>query len=782
MIAAEKRVFYLETPNTSYWMRVGRTGILENLYYGRRIRRTGEVEALRDKHSIPMGGAIAYSDENPSLNLNNICLETSSPDVGDFRESSLVVEYGARGTVALNMLYRSHRILDGKPPAGSGLPESYGSARVCSTLEVTLADEALPLDLILYYTVFEDCDAIVRRSVLVNNSDAEVTIRNIASLQLDLFDSSWRMVSFDGAWARERIPTERALGPGTVVIDSKSGVSSSVHNPLVLLKRPGCRQDSGDCYGFNLVYSGNHREAAEVGEFGKLRFMTGINPSGFSWKLGRGESFSTPEAVETFSHEGTGGVSCHLRDFADLHIARGSWKLRERPVLLNSWEAGYYNLKEADILRLAKEGADLGVELFVLDDGWFGRRDDDTSSLGDWHANTEKIPSGIGGLSKKIHEMGLMFGLWVEPEMVSERSLLFQKHPDWRIAIPGRTPRKGRSQFILDLTRKEVRDHIAATMVDLFQQGGVDYVKWDMNRLFTDLRSETCPRGELVHRYCLGLYEVLERVTSACPAVLFESCAAGGGRFDLGMLSYMPQMWCSDNTDPLSRVAIQAGTAAGYPLSSIGAHVTASPNHQTLRISDLESRFNVACFGVLGYEMDLGGLTPAQKEQVRAQIAFYKAHRPLFQYGRLYEAPGGPERRVLAVADRRMEKIAVLDFQRLNIPNGPSQVLRLPFVDPEATYIVSARPQKVPAARLGGLAGLVSPGGPLREKVEEKLCLRTEETSLAVPGDILAYGGIKLPQKFGGSALDGRTRVLGDFDSRIYLVEKVGAGEAEGGR
>jgi alpha-galactosidase len=778
MIAAGKHVFFLETQNTSYWIRVNHAGILETLYYGRKIRQTDSVGAVRDKHFIPCGSSLSYSKEYPTINLNNMCVETSTPDNGDFRESSLIVEYGKRGTVALNMLYKSHRIFMGKPRTFEGLPESYGDKRTCSTLEITLIDEGFPFALLLYYTVFEDSDVIARHSVFVNNSPNPVLIRNIASLQFDLFDGNWNMISFDGAWARERHIHERPVMPGIAIVDSKTGVSSASHNPLVYLKRPSSTEDSGDCYAFNLIYSGNHREVVEKNEYDKIRFMTGINPATFSWTLATGDRFQTPEAVMTFSYEGLNGASSHFQKFINLHIVRGSWKLRERPVLLNNWEATYFHFNDSILENLATEASKLGIELFVLDDGWFGAREDDTSSLGDWFPNTRKLSGGLQGLSRKVHELGLMFGVWVEPEMISEQSELFEKHPGWRVSVPDRVPKEGRHQFILDLTQSEVRRYLIETLVNLLRDGEVDYVKWDMNRVFSDVYSDTCSHGEFNHRYCMGLYEVLKKVTENCPNILFESCSSGGNRFDLGMMCFMPQAWCSDNTDALCRTEIQKGTSFGYPLSCTGAHVSASPNHQTLRVSDLESRFNVACFGDLGYEMDLCSLSTTEKAQIKAQIEFYKDNRPLLQYGQFLRIESDPNRYICAVANKDRSEMIVLDFQKLNTPNGPSQVLRIPFANPDYTYAVVPRTQKIPVKKFGTLINMISPvkvseKSKMKTVIADKIYLKNEIEHYLVPGDMLAYAGIKLFQEFGGTGFNDCTRVMGDFDSRLYYICKV---------
>lgn len=779
MISTGKHTFFLDTANTSYWIRVNHAGLLETLYYGRRLKNTDRVGALRDKHFIPLHDSIAYSRQYPTMNLNNICLETSAPECGDFRESALVVEYGRRGTCALNMLYKGHRIIKGKPRAVSGLPEAYGKENECSTIEFTLVDEAFPFALILSYTVFEESDVITKKAVFVNNSPDPVKVRSIASAQLDLFDDNWNLVSFDGTWAGERQVSERRVQNGITIIDSKSGVSSAKHNPMICLKRPDCTDDNGECYAMNLIYSGNHREVIERSEFGKVRLLTGINPQTFTWTLEPGRRFHTPEAVLTFSYEGTNGLSANLHRFINLHIVRGSWKLRQRPVLLNSWEACYFNFDQTKLENLAVQAAKLGIELFVLDDGWFAGRNDDSTSLGDWYPDTGKLPEGLRALSRKIHQLDMLFGLWVEPEMISHQSKLFEQHPQWRMEIPQRLPRTGRNQYILNLTLPEVQRYLITTMVNLFREAEVDYVKWDMNRVFTDIHSPLCDHGEVAHRYCLGLYEVLRKVTENCPDILFESCASGGNRFDLGMLCYMPQAWCSDNTDAYSRTLIQGGTAWGYPLSATGAHVSDSPNHQTLRVSDIESRFNVAAFGVLGYEMDITKLTAAEKVQVAGQIAFYKENRSLLQFGRYYRLQSDENRTIWAVTDSGRSRIIVLDFQVHNVPDSPARVLRIPFADPEFLYKVTPRQQKLNLRKLGlpvetvTTLELPTDGTPAKA-LSDRVFLNTEVEHYIVPGDMLAWGGIKLFQQYNGGIYNGHSRVMPDFSSRIYVIERTG--------
>ena len=778
--AENKGIIRLDSRRTSYIIRVSETGHLENLYYGRKLREDADLEALAAKRVIGIGTGVAYSERKPLVFMDTACLETSTPGKGDFRTPAIELEY-SDGMTTLDFVYSDHRIVEGKPRIPGLLAQSYaGSAKDAVTLQIKLEDRKLPVRLMLNYTMYRECDTLVRSCILVNGTQESIGIRNLASLQLDLPDADWNVVTFDGAWARERSVTRRHLEEGAVVIGSNCGVSSAFHNPAVFLERPDCTAMHGECYAFNLIYSGNHREVVEKSPFGLARFQTGINPQGFLWTLKPGKTFTTPEAVVTYSPFGNDGAAGNMHAFVNNHIVRGAWKFRERPVLCNNWEATYFNFSEGRILELAKAAKEVGVELFVLDDGWFGRRDNDSTSLGDWYVNTKKLPGGITRLSERIHAMGLMFGIWVEPEMVSRRSLLFDKHPDWAVMIPGREPSVGRNQFILDLTRKDVRDYIVAAMTDVFTLSKADYVKWDMNRIFSDMYTAGGTRmGEFFHRYVVGLYDIFTRLVKAFPNILFEGCASGGNRFDLGVLCFMPQIWTSDNSDAFCRTQIQGGTSYAYPVSSMGAHVSASPNHQTLRKTDIESRFNVAAFGVLGYEMDLSALGSQEKQVVKEQIAWYKKYRALLQYGRFYRlsAEGGNRTRWM-VANTDFSEMIVLDFQALNKSNIGPEVLKIPFARPDFDYEFTSRIQKVPIRDFGSLINMVSPialkaDGKIRKVIDENVMLTSRDEHCLVSGDVLAYGGIRLNPQFCGTGFTADVRVLGDFGSRLYHIVRI---------
>ena len=644
-------LFILDTKHTTYAFRILPTGHPEHLYYGARITVGDSADGLPERHAFPPGNTCLYDSEEKRYTLEDMRLEYSWPGKGDLREPAVAVRHADGGRTS-DFVFEKAELVKGTVPSGkeegeevptyrlrNGLPASYDEAGRAQTLVITLFDRSYDMELTLYYTVFAECDVIVRSAVLTNHGRDAVTVERLMSLCLDLDAEPYVMSTFNGAWIREMHRTDTALGAGKLVSATTSGISSNRANPFVMLSKPHTTEDTGEVYAFNLIYSGNHYEAAEVSPFGKLRFVSGINPEGFSWMLAPGESFASPEAVMTYSGEGFNGMSQKMHAFVRNHIVRGHWKKKERPVLLNSWEASYFKIDEKKLLKLAKAGRDVGIELFVMDDGWFGDRTDDTKALGDWDVNKKKLPGGIERLAEKIRGLGMRFGLWVEPEMVSVNSDLYRKHPDWALQIPDHFHSEGRNQRFLDLTREEVQDYIIEKMSEVFGKAGVSYVKWDMNRSMTDVYSAALPperQGEVAHRYILGLYRVMSTLSERFPKILFEGCASGGNRFDLGILSFFPQIWASDDSDAVARTEIQTGYSYGYPMSTVTAHVSDVPNHQTLRRTPLATRFNVAAFGVLGYECNLCDMKKEEREEIARQIALYKEWRKTFFFGSFY--------------------------------------------------------------------------------------------------------------------------------------------------
>ncbi len=773
------QVLHLNTNHTSYIMSVLPTGHLQNLYYGSRIRPLADYSCITQPNVAPYGSMVAYQKQHPNIGLDDQCLEYSALGKGDFREPAIELEAHNGCTVA-DFKYRSHKTYQGRG-AIPGLPSATGDEKTCETTEVLLCDETILAELTLFYCVYPEQDVITRYARLTNRSGKRIILRRMMSAQLDLYDANYSFITFDGTWNNERAMHTRKLCQGAFVSDSKMGVSSARHNPFVMLAADGCTEETGRCYAANLVYSGNHSEICEVTYTGKTRLLTGINPSGFSWQLAPDESFYTPEAVLSYSEQGLGGISHNMHRFVNDHIVRGEWQYKERPIVINNWEATTFHFTQSKLLLIAKEAAQMGIEMFVLDDGWFGGREDDTSSLGDWVVNEKKLPAGLSGFADKINQLGMKFGLWVEPEMISEDSDLYRAHPDWAIRAPGREPSLGRNQLILDLTQKEVCEYLIEILSAVFSSANIEYIKWDMNRNFSDVYSHgLAPErmGEFYHRYVLGLYEILEALTARFPKILFESCASGGSRFDLGMLCYMPQTWTSDNTDPVCRLSIQQGTSYGYPLSTIGAHVSQSPHTSSLRNTPIETRFNVAAFGCFGYELDLAKLSQFDKNVIKEQVAYYKSRRKLFQFGRFYRlrAHCDPDKMVwLCVSPDQKQAVAGL-FHIISKVGRASEVLRLTGLDESLDYTVTGRKQYINIKALGGLVNNVLPveirgDGIIHTVLSSRYMFAMCDELYRAGGDLLCHYGIKLNHQFSGTGYNEQVRLFADYYSRMYDVE-----------
>lgn len=772
-------IIHLNTRNSSYIMDVLPTGELQNLHYGKRLRAMEDYYPLQPKNHVPYGSMVYTDPSHPNIGLDDQCLEYSGLGRGDFREPAIELTF-ADGSITTNFSYKGHKSYKGRVGI-PGLPSAVGGEENCETTEIELYDTDKGLLLILFYCVYEELDIITRFASLKNSGGSRVNIRRMMSAQLDLFDKDYSFTTFDGSWANERSRNDRELKTGIYANDSKTGTSSSRHNPFVMLIKNGCDEQQGICYAFNLIYSGCHSEICEVTCQGKTRLLTGVNPSSFNWVLEDGETFFTPEAVLSYSSSGLNQLSQNMHSFVNRTIVRGYWQNRERPVLINNWEATDFDFDQAKLLKLAKEAAALGIELFVLDDGWFGKRDNDKCSLGDWYVNKKKLPDGISGLASKINKLGLMFGLWVEPEMVNEDSDLFRAHPDWIIQTPGRKPSYGRNQFILDLTLPQVRRFIADSMIEVFSQANIQYIKWDMNRNFSDMYSSALPpekQGEFMHRYVLGLYEILGELTTRFPEILFESCASGGNRFDLGMLCYMPQAWTSDNTDAYTRLSIQGGTSYGYPLSTMGAHVSASPNMQTLRTTPLETRFNTASFGVLGYELDLTSLFHFDKKAIEEQVKFYKQYRRVLQFGCFYRLPEPLDKdKVVWLCVSEDKETAVAGIFQGNAKVGLGyDILKTDGLADDKSYSVTGRTQYINVKAFGNLVNRVLPvkirgDGVVHTLISSRYMFEMAKEDYRAGGDLLNRCGIKLIQQFSGTGYNENIRILSDYGSRIYVIK-----------
>lgn len=632
-----KHVFLLETPSSTYVIRLYEGHVLHGGWF----------------HRLPdwSGACVTPSCERPSFSPVPEEFEGKtyfSPDVmqqefpvtgrGDFRVPAIEA-VDASGVNGAEFRYVSHTIGKGKKPL-PGLPATYADENEAETLELELADPCGPLRLTLSYTVWEGFDAICRHVRVKNTSESEsVSLRSVMSASIDFPHYRFKMLQLSGAHVRERRMITRDLCPGMQAVESRRCMSSHQQNPFMALLETNATESTGEVFGFSLVYSGNFIARSEVDQFGTCRAQIGINPYNFSWKLEAGQEFCTPEAVLVRSEQGLGGMSRTYHELYRRHLCRGAWRDKVRPIVINNWEATYFDFNAKKLFALADTAASCGMELFVLDDGWFGHRNDDRSSLGDWFIFKDKLPEGLKQISDGIHERGMKFGLWFEPEMISPDSELFRAHPDWCLHAGERKPALGRHQLVLDMSRKDVVDYIEQAVSSIITESGLDYIKWDFNRCPSDVASASLPADrqmEVSHRFYLGLYDLLERLVAKFPQVLFESCSGGGGRFDPGMLHYMPQTWTSDNTDALSRISIQLGTGVVYPASAMSCHVSASPNHQIGRMTSLSMRGHVAMAGTFGYELDLNRLSAEEIAGIKSQVELYKQIRDVVQFGDLY--------------------------------------------------------------------------------------------------------------------------------------------------
>lgn len=780
MITVKDEVFFLNTQNTSYIFGVTKEGLLEHFHYGKRVDISEDlyvdsVRAMREKVSHAKGTTVNY-EKNSYTVTEDMLLEVSGLGKGDFREPFVIVRYGD-GSITSDFIYESARVLD-TPEFPKGMPSAIPDGEgTLEQLEVVLKERVKNVRLRLIYTVIPKCDVLTRRAELINESDESVVIKRLMSTQLDIDECGLKAITFGGNWGREMTRTDTVVEAQTLVNATTAGISSNRSNPFMMLTAADATEEAGDCYGFNLVYSGNHCETVNVGGFYKTRFLSGINPTGFEWVLESGESFETPEAVMTFSAAGFRGISLNMQHFVKRHIVRGYFKDRVRPILLNSWEAAYFNISESRILSLAKKAKEAGVELLVMDDGWFKGRNDDTTSLGDWTEDKKKLPGGIGGIAAKVHDVGLDFGVWVEPEMISENSDLFRAHPEYAMRIPGRDNSPGRNQMILDLTNPEVREYVKSSMKNVIGKKGVNYIKWDMNRMFSDVFSgvlEAEHQQETAHRYVLGLYEIVKYLTEEFPEVLFENCASGGNRFDLGMTAYMPQTWGSDDSDAFERTRIQTGYSYGYPMSTVTSHVSACPNHQTLRNTPLDTRFNVAAFGVFGYEINLGECSSEDFKEIKAQIETMKEWREVFFFGDFYRVT---DTQWMVVSPDKRRAVTMI-WDKLTTPNNFYRKIKTAGLDESFTYHVYNIKLKHNIKQFGSLVNQVSPvhikqDSFVHNTIAKFYKMDGETEDYTVSGALLNNAGIKLKQAFGGTGFDDETRLFKDFSSRMYFFEKV---------
>ena len=683
-ILVSDKLIHLRNDRISYGIALLEGGIPAHLYFGKRVENLHAAPLLRHADLRPDGAFSLHF-----CALDHTPQEYPSFGMGDMRQGAMIVRR-TDGTRTADLRFASARVTDGKPKL-SGLPATFGES--CKTLHLKLHDELLNLDVTLLYTIFDDCDAIARSVLFENRSADPLFLQRCYSLCLDMPESRFDLITLSGCWSREREIARRPLVMGQQGVGSIRGASSLQTSPFLALARPETTEAAGECYGMALVYSGNFTAQVHVDAQRFARVMMGINDTDFQWTLDPAASFQTPEAVMVYSTQGLDGMSQQFHRICADHLVRGRFAHEPRPILLNNWEATYFNFNEEKLLNIARTAARVGVELFVLDDGWFGRRDSDNCSLGDWFVDKNKLPGGLPSLVEKVHALGLKFGLWFEPEMVSPDSDLFRAHPDWCIHVPGRMNVESRNQLILDLSRPDVCDYVYHAVADNLAEAGIDYVKWDMNRNFSNVGSALLPadrQQELPHRYMLGLYGILERLIADFPHVLFESCSSGGGRFDMGMLHYMPQTWTSDNTDALCRCRIQYSTSMVFPPFAMGSHVSAVPNHQTGRVTPITTRGNVAMSGCFGYELDLNQLPEADLLEVEKQIARVKELRRTLLYGEFHRLlspyEGNDTAWITVSADK---SLAVFMFTRAMALSGTyPPLVPLRGLDPRKTYLI----------------------------------------------------------------------------------------------
>ena len=739
--------FHLQNDFVSYILSILPDGHPVQLYFGSPVHD-------RDNFSYLIEGAIrshsAYPEGNgQDLSYEHLRMEFPSYGSSDFRQGAVEIRQ-ANGSRLSDFVYQGYETIYGKPNL-PGLPATYArSSDDAITLVLKLADTVTGVAARLFYTLFRD-GGILTRSVRLSNEGKETVFLDRAlSLCLDLPDADYDWIQFSGSWARERAPIAHRLTTGIHAIESLRGHSSHQQNPFFILKRPSADEDQGEAMGFSFVYSGNFLAQAQVDTYQMTRILLGIHPEWFSWKLEPGACFQTPEAVVVYTRNGLNALSQAFHHLFQTRLVRGEWRDKPRPILLNNWEATYFDFNEEKLLTIARKAKECGIELFVLDDGWFGARRNDHAGLGDWVPAKELLPDGISGLSGKIEAMGLKFGLWIEPEMVNPDSDLYRAHPEWALAIPERPRTLSRHQLVLDFSNPDVVDCIHSQLVKILRSSKISYIKWDMNRSLTECYSSSLPadrQGEVFHRHILGVYDLYERLIQEFPHILFESCAGGGARFDAGLLYYAPQAWTSDDTDAIERIKIQYGTSFGYPISCMGSHVSAVPNHQLNRVTPLKTRADVAFFGTYGYELDLNRLSAQEQEEVKHYTRFMKDHRELLQFGTFYRLASPFEVNepawMCVSPDRR--KAIVASYRILSSVNGSFTRLRLKGLDPALSY-------KVRELSVSDYADADQPG------------------RISFYGDELMNIGLVTSDGASGKT-DGEVPISYDFSSRLFLLQ-----------
>lgn len=679
-ITVKDKIFNLETKNTLYQMKVDRFGVLNHLWYGEKTDCC--MDYLLDYPDAGFSGNIYEAENERTYSLNTLPQEYSTSGVGDFRISAISVTH-EDGSNALDLRVREYQIKKGKYEI-PGLPAVYAKEDEAETLEITLKDTATEAEVILKYGVFEKEDVITRSVVVKNSGKTPIVINKVHSMCLDIPYGDWEWMHFYGRHTMERQAERVPVLHGISESSSSRGTSSHHQNPAVLLCEKDCTETNGHCIGAALMYSGGFQAQVEKDQLEQIRLVMGIHPDTFEWTLEAGEAFYTPEVILSCSTTGFAKLSQNFHHIIRNHVCRGTYQLSSRPVLINNWEATYFDFNEEKILNIARQASKLGIDMMVLDDGWFGKRDDDCSGLGDWFVNEKKLNGGLKALVEKINAMGMKFGLWFEPEMVSEDSDLYRNHPDWAIQIPGRKPMRSRYQLVLDMSNPEVVDYLYGVMSAILRENHIEYVKWDMNRPMTDM-----PYEGYNHKYTLGFYKIMDAITGAFPNILFEGCSGGGGRFDAGVLAYMPQIWTSDNSDAAARLKIQYATSMGYPVSAISAHVTAVPNHQNGRITSLKMRADTAYAGVFGYELDITKMSDTELAEIKKQVETDKKLRTLMRTGDFYRILSPYETNYCSweMVSKDKKEVFFYSAKIFSVANSHDIRIKLKGLDAEAKYM-----------------------------------------------------------------------------------------------
>ena len=711
IIYCEKdRIFTLQTKNTTYQMQVDRYGFLLHLYYGKKTDTC--MDYLLTYYDRGFSGNPYDAGEDRTYSMDTLPQEFPCYGNGDFRSTAFAVE-NADGSMSCDLRYKSHKIFDGKYNL-EGLPAVYASEEEAQTLEILMEDPVTGVKVVLLYGVLPAQDIITRSVCVKNESSGKIYLNKIESASLDFLYGDYELLTFYGRHAMERNVQRVPVVHGTQKIGSVRGTSSHQYNPMMILAEKETTEDKGNCYAMSFVYSGCFQGEVLKDQLNQTRMMLGLQEEAFRYPLETGEMFQAPEVILSYSSEGMNRLSQNLHHCIRQHICRGKYKEEIRPILINSWEAAYFDFTGDAIYELAKAAKEVNIDMLVMDDGWFGKRDDDNSGLGDWFVNEKKLGGTLGNLIKRINDLGVKFGIWIEPEMVSEDSDLYRKHPDWALTVPGRNPVRSRNQLVLDFSRKEVVDAIYDQICKVLDQGNIEYVKWDMNRSLMDVYSSvTRDQGRVLHDYVLGLYDFLERLVQRYPNLLIEGCSGGGGRFDAGMMYYTPQIWCSDNTDAIDRLRIQYGTSFGYPVSVVGSHVSAVPNHQTGRKTPLHTRGVVAMSGTFGYELNLMKLSEEEKQEIREQIAEYKSYASIIQNGLYYR-----------LSNPTTEEICAWEFVHTDEKEQSKVLLNIVMQVIHGNMTVNY-------VKLQGL--------------EETAVYREEKSGKRYTGAALMYGGMPLP-------------------------------------